>query len=123
MTATDRPGGEGLARRVRPYAIVGGRTRPSTEIPVETLARTTAEGAAEVPRLSLERREIASLCGSPMSIAEISAYVSVPLGVARVLVGDMAAEGLLQCQVPTSAGIDRPDIQILERVPHGLQRL
>ncbi len=121
MTETERPGG--VARRVRPYALVAGRTQPSVDMPAETLARITGEGAEKVRGLTLERREIASICGDPISIVEISAHVGVPLVVARVLVDDMAAEGLLQCRLPTSADLERPNLQLLERVLDGLQRL
>ena len=112
-----------LARRVRPYTLVGGRTRPSTEIPLETLVRTTPQGAATLPRLAMERSRIASLCRSPISIAEISAHVGIPLGVARVLVGDMADEGLVDFRVRSPGPADRADLELLERVLHGLQTL
>src|SRR5919202_2919 len=40
-----------------------------------------------------ERRSITLLCGEILSIAEVAAKLDVPLGVARVLVGEMAEEG------------------------------
>jgi hypothetical protein len=52
------------------------------------------------------------------------AYLHRPLGVARVIVGDMTAEGLLTSSAPqfTGAG-QRPDLSLLERVLDGLQAL
>jgi hypothetical protein len=72
--------------------------------------------------LSLERRSIALLCRDILSIAEISARLDLPLGVARVLVGDMAGEGLVTVHRPASVG-DRPDLALLERVLYGLRTI
>src|SRR5262245_56531128 len=99
---------------VRPYALTGGRTRSTTQLPLETLVSTTEEGEAAASRLAWERQQIAHLCLRPISVAEISAHLHVPIGVARVLVGDMTEEGLVEVHKPREAG--RPDIDLLERV-------
>ena len=112
-------------RLVRPYALTGGRTRPAfnaEELELETLVSTTGLGDAAAAALSLERRSIAMLCREVLSIAEIAAHLDIPIGVARVLVGDMAHEGLLALHRPTSPG-DRPDLALLERVLYGLRSL
>jgi hypothetical protein len=109
-------------RRVRPYAVTRGRTRPSGEdLELEALVSTTVLGEA-ARSLSPERHSIALLCRDVLSIAEISARLSLPLGVARVLVGDMADEGLVQVHRPNQVG-DRPDIVLLERVLYGLRAI
>jgi Protein of unknown function (DUF742) len=54
-------------------------------------------------------RAIAALCHDLLSIAEVSAHLHLPLGVIRVLVGDMADEHLVMVHRPTHAG-DRPDL-------------
>lgn len=108
--------------RVRPYAITGGRTRSNTDIPLETIIVTTKEGDAAKGRLTMERAKIVEMCHEPLSVAEISAYLHVPLGVARVLVGDMTEEGLVEFNRPRPAG-ERPDLKLLERVLDGLQAL
>ncbi|MDH3705006.1 MAG: DUF742 domain-containing protein [Acidimicrobiia bacterium] len=110
--------------RVRPYALTGGRTRSSTDLPLETIVRTTAHGANQLHHLHHERRKIADMGREPLAIAEISAHLHVPLGVARVLVGDMVTEGLLMtAQAPQTSPDARPDTSLLERVLHGLQSL
>lgn len=86
---------------------------------MESLVVCSAEGSAR-SRLVLERRRIAELTEIPMSVAEISAHLEIPLGVARVLVGDMADEGLVQVSQPRSG---RPDIVLLERVLNGIRAL
>lgn len=106
--------------RVRSYVYTQGRTRSSVDLPIETLVKVTAQGTSAAPRLQLERKKIVALCNAPLSIAEISAHLSIPLGVARVLVGDMAEEGFLTSYKPRD---ERPDLKLLERVLDGLQAL
>jgi hypothetical protein len=110
--------------RVRSYVLTGGRTRSDVDLPIETLVRVTPQGVSAAPRLALERKKIVSLCDAPISIAEVSAHLSVPLGVARVLVGDMCEEGFLTNFKPQHAMTgERPDLKLLERVLDGLQAL
>jgi hypothetical protein len=112
------------ALRVRSYVLTGGRTRSNADLPLETLVKVTTRGTSAAPRLALERKKIVSLCTSPLSIAEVSAHLRIPLGVARVLVGDMAEEGFLISHKPQHATTgDRPDVKLLERVLDGLQAL
>ena len=66
------------------------------------------------------QRAIATLCRDILSIAEISARLDLPLGVTRVLVGDMADGGLVVLHRPAAVG-DRPDLALLQRVLYGLQ--
>jgi hypothetical protein len=109
-------------RRVRPYAMTGGRTRPAhDDLEIEALVSTTAMGE-QTPRLTVEQRAIAVLCHDILSIAEISARLHLPLGVIRVLVGDMADEHLVLVYRPAQAG-DRPDLALLERVLYGLHTI
>jgi hypothetical protein len=115
---------DGPVLRVRSYVLTQGRTRSNADLPIETLVKVTAQGTSAAPRLQLERKKIVGLCGAPLSIAEISAHLSIPLGVARVLVGDMAEEGLLTSYKPQHAKTgERPDLKLLERVLDGLQAL
>ncbi len=123
MTPVDEQGDRRLGARLRPYALTGGRTRPVSDLPIETLIRTTPQGQSAVPRLVLEQKQIATMCAAPLSVAELSAHLRVPLGVVRVLVGDMKAEGLLDTNRPQATPNDRPDIKLLERVLNGLQAL
>lgn len=116
---------DGPALRVRSYVLTGGRTRSDVDLPLETLIKVTPQGVSAAPRLALERKKIVSLCNTPISIAEVSAHLSVPLGVARVLAGDMCEEGFLTNYKPQHAmtGNERPDLKLLERVLDGLQAL
>ena len=124
MTPAD-PGGNDAAERsglLRPYAMTGGRVRPRrAELEIESLVTTTLLGEL-AERQALERRAIALLCRQPQSVAELSALLSLPLGVIRVLVGDMADEGLVQVHGPAGAG-QGPGRALLERVLDGLRRI
>ncbi len=111
-----------LGVRIRPYAITGGRTRAGTDLAIEAMVSSTPQGLAEADRLTLERARIVALCSTPQSVAEISAHLGLHLGVSKVLVGDLAGEGLLAVHRPNHVG-DRPDLRLLERVLDGLQAL
>jgi hypothetical protein len=121
MTSTDEELGLDR-RRVRPYAMTGGRTRPThDDLELEALVSTTSVGE-QTPKLTVEQRAIAALCHDLLSIAEVSAQLHLPLGVIRVLVGDMADERLVIVYRPAHAG-DRPDLALLERVLYGLHTI
>ena len=124
MTHDDRV--DGLATRIRPYALTGGRTRGNQDLARETIVRTTPQGRAAHYRLVRESARIVDLCAEPLSVAEISAHLKILLGVARVIVGDLAAEGLVGANAAAgspSTSQNRPDTKLLERVLDGLQAL
>ncbi|WP_436773031.1 DUF742 domain-containing protein [Yinghuangia sp. YIM S09857] len=106
---------------VRPYAMTGGRTRPRYQLALEALVTTTPQ-VANPPGLLPEHQRICDLCRQVKSVAEISALISIPLGVARVLVADLAEAGLVVIHQP---GNDQgqPDVTLLERVLSGLRKL
>ncbi|MGH3321712.1 MAG: DUF742 domain-containing protein [Streptosporangiaceae bacterium] len=107
---------------VRPYAVTAGRTRARHAFAIEALVSTTAYGERDLTDKTPEFRAICGLCRELRSVAEIAAHLKVPLGVARVLVGDLADEGLVQVHQPEGAE-GRPDRALLERVLSGLRKL
>jgi hypothetical protein len=110
---------------VRPYAMVRGRTRPrgaNAALPVEAIVITIDHAGGA--HLGLEPGAIVRLCVQPHSIAEVSALLHVPVGVARVLVSDLADQGLVHINLPAAPRDDGSvDRQILERVLAGLEAL
>jgi len=114
---------------VRPYAVTRGRTRPRLDIALEALVETTARGRSAGNGHGGQGREhqyIAALCdGRLQSLAEIAARMQLPLGVARVIIADMAADGLVAVYEPTSLedSNDAVGTELLERVLSGLRRL
>lgn len=106
---------------VRPYAIIGGRTRARHSFALEALVLTTVTGEQSDLASSPEGRTICELCRSARSVAEVAAMVGVPFGVARVLVGDLVEHGLVM--VHETSDDNGPDSVILEKVLNGLRRL
>ena len=106
---------------VRPFIVTGGRTRPTDErLRVETLV-TAAPSALSAP-LSFERRQIVRICQQPLSVAEVAAGLAVPLGVARVLIADLIAEGLITVH-ERLVWADHPSRSLLERIREGVRAL
>ena len=112
------------ARVVRPYALTRGRTRPGrSDLPLEALVRVVT-GATD-PVGTAERRRILDLTREQiLSVAELSAHLSLPLGVVRVLVGDLADEGLVVVHTgsPTAAP-PAANLKVLESVLDGISAL
>jgi hypothetical protein len=117
---------------VRPYAVTRGRTRPKLEIALEALVETTNRGRSTTGpnrggQGGSEHQYIAAMCdgGRVQSLAEIAARMQLPLGVARVIVADMASDGLVAVYEPTSLDdeTDAVGTELLERVLSGLRRL
>ncbi|NLD75935.1 MAG: DUF742 domain-containing protein [Acidimicrobiales bacterium] len=114
-------GDAGGGLRVRPYAITGGRTRARTEVDIEAIVYRTPKGEQSGSGLPLEKGQIVALLSSPQSTAEISARLHLPLGVTRVVLGDLIDEGYVAVNSRSATG--RPDLRLLERVLDGLQAL
>jgi hypothetical protein len=114
--------GRGANRVVRPYASTGGRTQP-VRADLELEALVFADPSALVTAdLGDERRSIVLLCAEVVSVAEISARLAIPVGVTRVLLADMVADGLVHLYRPEAPGA-RPDLALLERVLEGLRAI
>ncbi|GAA0428926.1 hypothetical protein Acor_39650 [Acrocarpospora corrugata] len=110
------------ASPVRPYAVTGGRTAPRMQLALEALVSSATSMHQDLSNRPPEQRAISSLCRQVRSVAEVSALLRIPLGVARVVIADMAAEGLVHVHQPQlDAG--KPDLGLLERVLSGLRRL
>jgi hypothetical protein len=118
------PRAEGVEPRVsvRPYVRTRGRTHARADLRVETLVSIPSP---RPPVDDPEHQAISDLCDGPRSVAELAALLRVPLGVARILIGDMAAGGLLTVH-PTADRLSTgpiPDAAVLARVLRGLHRL
>src|SRR4051794_11123371 len=113
----------GSASAVRPYTWTRGRTKSGYELAIETLVSTSARGRAQVATLQFEHRAVAELCEQTRSVAEVAALLSLPLGVARVVLGDMAGLGVVTVHQTASSAGSAPDLALMERVLSGLRRL
>jgi hypothetical protein len=111
------------AAAVRPYAWTRGRTKTNFDLAIETLVSTSASGRDQLHMLQMEHRSVAELCDRPRSVAEVAALLALPLGVARVLLGDMAGLGVVTVHQTASTTGNLPDLALMERVLSGLRRL
>ena len=114
----------GHADRVVPvYAFTRGRTRAAgQDLPLEAVVTATDLSVTSGASLQMESRTIVELCARPKSLAEVGAALRVPVGVARVLVGDLANGGYLDVHLPrTAAGDGGPGHEILGRLLDGLR--
>ena len=106
--------------RVPPYAVTGGRTHAAVDIPFEALVRTTARGLEQpLEKMAFELRDILELATEPIAVAELSAYLRLPIGAIRVLVADLSVEGYVQTKALTRSA----DTALLEKVRDGLRNL
>lgn len=101
--------------------VTGGRTRASADIALETMIHANEDPPER--RLSTEEKEITKLCDEPLSVAEISAHLKLPLQVVKVLLSDLIDDSVVVTHVGVTNTDDRPDLALLERVLDGLQSL
>ncbi|MGW4521020.1 DUF742 domain-containing protein [Amycolatopsis sp. NPDC004378] len=108
---------------VRPYVLTRGRTQSRRHLAIEALVSTRAGAHWNGARIAGEFRSVRTLCRHPRSVAEVAATLSVPLGVVRVLLDDMAEQGLVTIHDTRVNTEGRPAVALMERVLHGLRRL
>jgi uncharacterized protein DUF742 len=108
---------------VRPYALTRGRTRASGET-LDLIAIITAVRGVAVDPATLDPEHLAvlRLCRLPASVADLAADLDLPLGVVRILLGDLQERSLVAIHHPIPPA-RLPDVQILKEVVDGLRRL
>jgi hypothetical protein len=106
---------------VRPYAVARGRTRPTRH----DLEMTTLVLSANTDRhvnVDREYAHILQVCRRPLSIAEVSATLNLPLVVVKVLLSDLIDWGLIIFRSPPRTS-DVPRIELLQAVLDGIRKL
>ncbi len=124
MDRPERPAPAREANLVRPYTLTAGRTDTEVDLPLE--APIQALQSAVFHRWSSNdlRGKIIQLCIKSPSVAEISARLDVPLGVARVLVGDLVTSGYLRVQTTLTDGSTQDERrELIGRTLRGLRAL
>ncbi|KOV57162.1 DUF742 domain-containing protein [Streptomyces sp. MMG1121] len=113
---------------VRPYAMTGGRTQPGpTGVRFDLIALVTLDLAAPAldddTALGPEHRTLIRLCRTEtQSVAELAADADLPVGVVRVLLGDLLELGCVVISRPVPPA-HLPDERILHEVIAGLRAL
>jgi hypothetical protein len=109
-------------RVVRHFTLTAGRAHTDVEIPLEATIRrmSLVDGSPAPGGVHLR---ILEMCDTK-SLAEVSAALSIPIGVVRVLVGDLVEQGHLRIQATItddSSFDERRDL--IERTLRGLRSL
>ena len=108
---------------VRPYAMTKGRTLPNggASFGLIDVVVATGERPSEHFRPGPEHRRILSVCRRPTPIVDLTSEIDLPIGVVRVLLGDLAGEGLLR--IVSTQRQPVPDQRLLRMVLDGLESL
>ncbi|HEY2764241.1 MAG TPA: DUF742 domain-containing protein [Pseudonocardiaceae bacterium] len=109
------------SKRIRLYTLTGGRTKPRHHLLVETLISVPQHDSQFGATLMPESRALYDLARETISIAELSAHLTIPLGVIRVLISDLATQEMVFIH-PTGFAYQYDRI-ILERILDGLKKL
>ncbi|MDL4771907.1 DUF742 domain-containing protein [Actinomadura xylanilytica] len=119
---------------VRPYALTGGRTHYDGDT-FDLVALIVTVDAAEpedegrppgttappwVPEP--EHEMILELCRTSLSVVEIASELELPLGVVRVLLGDLLDHSLIQVRRPAPVA-QFPSERVLKEVIDGIRAL
>src|ERR1700689_2656060 len=107
----------------RLYALTKGRTRPNggASFGLIDVVVATGDRPSEHFRLGPEHRRILSVCRRPVPIVDLTSEIDLPLGVVRVLLGDLTGEGLIK--VISAQRQPVPDQSLLRMVLNGLESL
>ena len=109
---------------VRPYTLTAGRTDSRVNLPLEALIEAVVSDKPQRWPGNDVRAQICALCATSPSVAEIAAHLSLPVGVARVLIGDLVSSGHLRVRATLS---DRSTIderrELIGRTLRGLRAL
>lgn len=121
MTPPHEPEDEGTyrPRLIRSYTITAGRTATSVDLAMEATLRLQA--GAEAPVLSPSAAQVLEVCDR-RSVAEVSALTKMPIGVTRVLLGDLIEQGLIRIQATiTDKSSTDERLELIERTLRGLR--
>ncbi|WP_227996897.1 DUF742 domain-containing protein [Nocardia australiensis] len=110
--------------RVRPYALTSGRTEPAVDLPLEAVIETLSYTAhLDWPTGDI-RTEILRLGTHRLSVAEIAAHLDRPLGMVRVVIGDLVVDGILRVHSTlTEEASFEERRSLMERTLRGLRAL
>ncbi|GAB2442336.1 DUF742 domain-containing protein [Nocardia tengchongensis] len=108
---------------VRPYARTGGRTMGAGHDLDMLTVVVVPNTAPPLRRAEPEYTEIVRLCRLPLTVAEISAALRLPLAVTKILVGDLISDNILKFRAPASPESAPGDLNILRAVLDGIRKL
>ncbi|MEV0634265.1 DUF742 domain-containing protein [Streptomyces sp. NPDC050619] len=119
-------GSEAAAGRlVRPFALIGGRTRPSrADFTLITTVTAVDPPPDRAPRPQPEQARILRRCADPVAVAELAALLDLPVSVIVIMLCDLLEAGLITAHPPHPVTRDPElDLDLLQKVRDGLGRL
>jgi hypothetical protein len=106
-------------RLIRSYTLTAGRTASKIDLAMEATLRLQA--GAEAPHLSPSAAQVLEVCDR-RSVAEVSALTKMPIGVTRVLLGDLIEQGLVRIQATITDKTSTDErLELIERTLRGLR--
>ena len=106
-------------RLIRSYTLTAGRTATNVDLALEATLRLQA--GAEAPVLSPSAAQVLEVCDR-RSVAEVSALTKMPIGVTRVLLGDLIEQGLVRIQATITDKTSTDErLELIERTLRGLR--
>ena len=120
MTPPHEPDDEVYTPRlIRSYTITAGRTATTVDLAMEATLRLQA--GAEAPVLTPSAAQVLEVCDR-RSVAEVSALTKMPIGVTRVLLGDLIEQGLIRIQATITDKTSTDErLELIERTLRGLR--
>jgi uncharacterized protein DUF742 len=118
-------GGDTAGRLVRPFALTGGRTRPSrADFTLITTVTAVDPPPTWATRQQPEQQRMLRLCAEPIAVAELAALLDLPVSVVVIMLCDLLESGRITVHPPHPVSQDPGlDMDLLEKVRDGLGRL
>ncbi len=123
--ASEVSGSDAAGRLVRPFALTGGRTRPSrADFTLITTVTAVNPPPERAPRPQPEQARILRRCERPLAVAELAARLDLPVSVVVIMLCDLLEAGLITAHPPHPVSrIPELDLDLLQKVRDGLGRL
>lgn len=119
MSESDQEWDEGSPERL--YVITGGRSGSTDHVALDLVTLIVSRSPPQ-PTMQPEHVAIVRMCSSPLSVAELSAYLELPFSLVTVLLADLLADERVEARKPVPSAL-LPDVDLLEAVMRGLQKL
>ncbi|GGR11936.1 DUF742 domain-containing protein [Streptomyces netropsis] len=119
MSKPKNPWDQGNPDRL--YILTTGRASTDKDLRLDLVTLIVARSETD-PGLQPEHAAIVRMCDYPLSVAEISAYLTLPVSTVTVLLTDLLTNDQVEARPPVPVAA-LPDVRLLEAVMHGLQNL
>ncbi len=123
--ASEVSGSDAAGRLVRPFALTGGRTRPSrADFTLITTVTAVDPPPERASRPQPEQTRILRRCRRPVAVAELAALLDLPVSVVVIMLCDLLEAGLITAHPPHPVSrTPELDLDLLQKVRDGLGRL